>query len=79
LSGISSEFEFPVPRCRNCAGNRICENDNREAPALLVVGADGKGTMTNYPVNNQTYIVDRLFDRARLVLGGRQESTKGGD
>ena len=30
---------------------------------------DGKGEMTNYRVKDQTYIVDRLFDRANLVLG----------
>ena len=41
----------------------------REAPALLVVGTDGKEEMTNYRVKDQTYIVDRLFDRANLVLG----------
>ena len=36
---------------------------------LLVMGADGKGEMTNYRVRQQTYIVDRLFDHAQLVLG----------
>ncbi len=41
----------------------------REAPVLLVVGADAKEEMTNYRVKDQTYIVDRLFDRAKLVLG----------
>ena len=40
-----------------------------EAPVLLVLGSDGKGTMTNYRVKKQTYIVDRLFERARMVLG----------
>ena len=47
---------------------------NREAPVLLVVGKDGQGEMTNYRVKDQTYIVDRLFDRARLVLGAGKKS-----
>lgn len=45
------------------------EMKNREAPVLLIVGNDGKGEVTNYRVQRQTYIVDRLFDRANLVLG----------
>ena len=52
------------------------ELKHREAPALVVLGADGKGTMTNYRVNEQTYIVDRLFDRARLVLGSGKKAPK---
>jgi len=47
-----------------------------EAPALLVIGTDGKGVMTNYRVKQQTYIVDRLFDRARLVLGAGKKAQK---
>ena len=49
---------------------------NEISPALLVLGADGKGTMTNYRVHNQTYIVDRLFDRARLMLGSGKKAPK---
>ena len=45
------------------------EIQNWEAPALVVLGSDGKGEMTNYRVREQTYIVDKLFDRAQLVLG----------
>ena len=52
------------------------EMQNREAPVLLVIGADGKGETTNYRVRAQTYIVDRLFDRARLVLGSGKKSQK---
>jgi type IV secretion system protein TrbG len=52
------------------------EMQNREAPALIVLGADGKGEMTNYRVREQTYIVDRLFDRARLVLGSGKKAQK---
>jgi P-type conjugative transfer protein TrbG len=52
------------------------EMQNREAPALVVLGPDGKGEMTNYRVREQTYIVDRLFDRARLVLGSGKRAQK---
>jgi type IV secretion system protein VirB9 len=50
------------------------EMQHREAPVLLVVGADGKGEITNYRVKNQTYIVDRLFDHAELVLGAGKKA-----
>lgn len=50
------------------------ELQHREAPVLLVVGKDGKGEMTNYRVKDQTYIVDRLFDRANLVLGSGKKA-----
>jgi type IV secretion system protein VirB9 len=49
---------------------------HREAPVLLVIGNDGKGEMTNYRVKDQTYIVDRLFDRANLVLGSGKKAQK---
>jgi P-type conjugative transfer protein TrbG len=49
---------------------------NREAPALVVLGSDGKGEMTNYRVRDQLYIVDRLFDRANLVLGSGKKAQK---
>jgi type IV secretion system protein TrbG len=49
---------------------------NREAPVLVVLGSDGKGEMTNYRVREHTYIVDRLFDRARLVLGTGKKAQK---
>ena len=52
------------------------EMQNREAPVLVVIGADGKGEMTNYRVREQIYIVDRLFDRARLVLGSGKKAQK---
>src|SRR5262249_21259063 len=48
----------------------------RQAPALLVIGTDGKGEMTNYRVKEQTYIVDRLFDRANLILGSGKKAQK---
>ena len=49
---------------------------NREAPVLLIMGNDGKGEMSNYRVKQQTYIVDRLFDRAQLVLGAGKKAQK---
>ena len=49
---------------------------NREAPVLVVLGADGKGEMTNYRVQQQTYIVDRLFDHAQLILGAGKKAQK---
>jgi type IV secretion system protein VirB9 len=52
------------------------ELQNREAPVLVVLGSDGKGEMTNYRVQQQTYIVDRLFDRARLILGTGKKAQK---
>ncbi|MGA2602019.1 MAG: ATPase, T2SS/T4P/T4SS family [Bryobacteraceae bacterium] len=52
------------------------EFQHREAPVLLVVGKDGKGEMTNYRVKDQTYIVDRIFDRANLVLGSGKKAQK---
>jgi type IV secretion system protein TrbG len=52
------------------------EMQNREAPVLLILGNDGKGEMSNYRVRQQTYIVDRLFDRARLVLGSGKKAQK---
>jgi len=49
---------------------------NREVPVLVVMGTDGKGEMTNYRVQQRTYIVDRLFDRAQLVLGVGKKAQK---
>jgi len=49
---------------------------NREVPVLVVLGGDGKGELTNYRVREQTYIVDRLFERAQLVLGSGKKAQK---
>ncbi len=49
---------------------------NREAPALVVVGADGKSEMLNYRVKDQLYIADRLFDHAQLILGTGKKAQK---
>ena len=40
----------------------------REAPVLVVVGANGP-EMVNYRVKGDMYIVDRLFERGALILG----------
>jgi type IV secretion system protein VirB9 len=47
---------------------------HREAPVLVVVNADSKPEMVNYRVKGDVYIVDRLFDRARLVLGAGKKA-----
>ena len=52
------------------------EIQHREAPVLVVIGTDGKGEMTNYRVKQHTYVVDRLFDRADLVLGVGKKAQK---
>jgi type IV secretion system protein TrbG len=48
----------------------------REAPVLVVLGKDGKQEMVNYRVKGDTYIVDRVFDRAELVLGSGKKARK---
>jgi type IV secretion system protein VirB9 len=49
---------------------------NREAPVLVVVGSDGKQEMVNYRVKDDMYIVDRLFERAELILGSGKKARK---
>ncbi len=49
---------------------------NREAPVFVVVGPDGKGEVVNYRMRDQIYIVDRLFERAQLVLGSGKKAQK---
>ena len=48
---------------------------HREQPSLVVLGKDGKEQLVNYRTRNDYFIVDRLFDRAALILGvgGNQE------
>ena len=52
------------------------ETQRREAPVLVVIGRDGKQEMVNYRVKGDMYIVDRLFDRAQLVLGTGKKAEK---
>ena len=45
-----------------------------EAPALLVVGADGQGQIVNYRLKGDRYIVDQIFEEAMLISGvGRRQ------
>lgn len=48
---------------------------HREAPALVVVGAQG-AEMVNYRVKGDMYIVDRLFERGALLLGSGKSARK---
>ena len=48
----------------------------REAPVLVVIGRDNKPEMVNYRVKGDMYIVDRLFDRAELILGTGKKAQK---
>jgi P-type conjugative transfer protein TrbG len=52
------------------------ETQRREAPVLVVLGRDGKQEMVNYRVTGGMYIVDRLFDRAELILGRGKKAQK---
>jgi type IV secretion system protein VirB9 len=49
---------------------------NRELPVLVVIGANKKPEMVNYRVKGSTYVVDRLFERAQLVLGAGKKAQK---
>lgn len=52
------------------------ETQTREAPVLVVLGRDGRQEMVNYRVKGDLYIVDRLFDRAELILGTGKKAQK---
>ncbi|WP_292069276.1 P-type conjugative transfer protein TrbG [Brevundimonas sp. UBA7534] len=43
-----------------------------EAPVLFVIAPDGEAQMVNYRQVGGLYVVDRVFDRAELRLGGRR-------
>lgn len=47
--------------------------DQGEAPPLFVVGRDGKSQLVNYRMRGNYYIVDRLFARAELRLGEKDQ------
>ncbi|AIL64748.1 conjugal transfer protein TrbG [Rickettsiales bacterium Ac37b] len=40
-----------------------------EAPILMVIGKNGESQLVNYRMKSGYYVVDRLFDRAQLILG----------
>ena len=43
-----------------------------ELPPLFVIGAKGEAELVNYRVSGRYMIVDRLFAKAELRLGGRK-------
>ena len=47
--------------------------DQGEAPALFVIGRDGKSQLVNYRMAGDYYVVDRLFARAELRLGEKRQ------
>ena len=47
--------------------------DQGEAPALFVIGRDGKSQLVNYRMSGNYYVVDRLFARAELRLGEKRQ------
>lgn len=49
---------------------------HREAPVLVIIGPDGKAELVNYRVRGSVYIVDRLFERGRLILGSGRKARK---
>lgn len=51
------------------------ETIHRELPVLVVLGPGGS-EMVNYRVKDNMYIVDRLFDRAALLLGSGKHQVK---
>jgi type IV secretion system protein VirB9 len=55
----------------------IYPNDGRfrELPTLLIV-ANGKSELVNFRVEGSRYIVDRLFDKAILVVGVGKKQTR---
>ena len=55
----------------------IYPNDGRfrELPTLLMV-VNGKTELINFRVNGTRYIVDRLFDKALLVVGVGKKQTR---
>ncbi|KDA04197.1 P-type conjugative transfer protein TrbG [Hyphomonas oceanitis] len=47
--------------------------DQGEAPALFVIGRDGKSQLVNYRMSGTYFVVDRLFARAELRLGEKRQ------
>lgn len=45
-----------------------------EAPPLFVTGKDGKAELVNYRIDHNYYVVDRLFEKAELRLGAKQQA-----
>jgi len=47
--------------------------DQGEAPPLFVVSSEGETQLVNYRVKGRYYVVDRLFARAELRLGEKDQ------
>ena len=47
--------------------------DQGEAPPLFVVSSEGETQLVNYRVKGRYYVVDRLFARAELRLGEKEQ------
>lgn len=45
-----------------------------DAPPLFILGRDGKTQLVNYRINGNYYVVDRLFERAELRLGEKDQT-----
>jgi type IV secretion system protein VirB9 len=43
---------------------------------LFVIGTDGKQEMVNCRVKDDIYIVERVFGRAKLILGSGKKARK---
>ncbi|WP_404995457.1 P-type conjugative transfer protein TrbG [Cupriavidus pauculus] len=50
--------------------------NSSEAPALVLIGKDGNSELVNYRVKSGYYIVDKLFDKAALIVGVGRDQTK---
>jgi P-type conjugative transfer protein TrbG len=61
--GVKTYIQMPVATQRT------------EAPVLVVEGPDG-GEMVNYRVKGDVYVVDRLFNRAALIVGAGKHVKK---
>lgn len=85
-------FGYAVTGSENIKPRRVFDDDQktyiqmpdamrtREAPVLQVIGADGKGEVVNYRVDDKgrflTYVVDRLADRFVLLNGKGKHAEK---
>lgn len=47
-----------------------------DMPPLFLLGPDGQAELVNYRVSGRFLVVDRLFDRAELRLGGRHAAQR---
>jgi type IV secretion system protein VirB9 len=46
---------------------------NREAPVIFVLSSTNDGQIVNFRVQNEYFVVDRLFDRAELRMGQKDQ------